>query len=120
MSEEKHLHEHIQQRPFKGKLVSTKMKSHQQNYLIVKESVNKDTEDFMTRCKPFIYWRRTEEVDLSNYGHNNHDGLPIVPKEKLTEEEEDKLLWETFRNIFKGSKAVTLLSKAREMLGMEV
>ncbi|CAB4444096.1 unnamed protein product [Rhizophagus irregularis] len=102
---------------------STKMKSHQQNYLIVKESVNKDTEDFMTKrdvSHLFIGERRTEEVDLSNYDHNNHDCLHIVSKEKLTEEEEDKLLWETFRNIFKGSKAVTLLSKAREMLGMEV
>jgi hypothetical protein len=68
----------------------------------------------------FIGERRTEEVDLSNYDHNNHDCLHIVSKEKLTEEEDDKLLWETFRNIFKGSKAVTLLSKAREMLGMEV
>lgn len=31
---------------------------------------------------------KDDEVDLPNY----HDGLPIVPKEKLTEEEEDKLL----------------------------
>lgn len=61
-----------------------------------------------------------EEEELSNYDHNNHDGLSIVPKEKLTEEEEDKLLWETFRNRFKGSKTVTLLSKAREMSGIEV
>jgi hypothetical protein len=46
--------------------------------------------------------------------------LPEAPKDHLTEEEEEKLLWKTICDIYKGTDAVMMLNKAREMLGMEI
>jgi len=59
------------------------------------------------------------EKELTNYDPNNIDNLPEAPKDHLTEEEERKLFWETIYDVYKGTDAIMMLTKAREMLGMK-
>ncbi|GBC00813.1 hypothetical protein RclHR1_03980029 [Rhizophagus clarus] len=59
------------------------------------------------------------EKKLANYNPNNIDNLPEAPKDHLTEEEEEKLFWETMYDVYKGTDAIMMLTKAREMLGMK-
>ncbi|GBB94866.1 hypothetical protein RclHR1_02430007 [Rhizophagus clarus] len=65
--------------------------------------------------------KRNEEIDDDYvYDSDNYDDVPEVPKGHLTEKEEDKLLWETICDVYKGTEAVTMMRKAREMLGMPI
>jgi hypothetical protein len=50
--------------------------------------------------------------DVEDY---NIDDIPDAPKGKLTEAEEDQLIWEAFREQHKGSKAVELFEQAFEL-----
>ncbi|PKY24698.1 hypothetical protein RhiirB3_439356 [Rhizophagus irregularis] len=64
---------------------------------------------------------RKEEIDDDyDYDSDNYDNVPEVPKGHLTEEEEDKLFWETICDVCKGTEAVTMMRKARKMLGMPI
>jgi len=60
------------------------------------------------------------EKELTNYDPNNIDNLPEAPKDHLTEEEEEKLFWETICDVYKGTDVIMMLTKAREMLGMKI
>ncbi|CAB5192191.1 unnamed protein product [Rhizophagus irregularis] len=64
--------------------------------------------------------RKDEIDDDYDYDSDNYDNVPEVPKGHLTEEEEDKLFWETICDVCKGTEAVTMMRKARKMLGMPI
>ncbi|PKC53539.1 hypothetical protein RhiirA1_479099 [Rhizophagus irregularis] len=65
--------------------------------------------------------KRFEEIDDDyDYDSDNYDNVPEAPKGHLTEKEEDKLFWETICDVYKGTEAVTMMRKAREMLGMPI
>ncbi|PKK72835.1 hypothetical protein RhiirC2_776751 [Rhizophagus irregularis] len=65
--------------------------------------------------------KRFEEIDYNyDYDSDNYDNVPEAPKGHLTEKEEDKLFWETICDVYKGTEAVTMMRKAREMLGMPI
>ncbi|RIA90867.1 hypothetical protein C1645_137996 [Glomus cerebriforme] len=86
-----------------------------------------DIEDFMNRrhrhqeavwelcCKAIeaISLLPDDDVDVYDY---NIDDIPDAPQEELSEAEQDKLMWESFRETHKGSRAVELFEQAFEML----
>jgi len=45
-----------------------------------------------------------EEFDFSDYDHKNYDDLSDAPQEELSEAEQDKFMWETFRDKHKGRR----------------
>ena len=59
------------------------------------------------------------EEELINYDPNNTDNLPDAPKGHLTEEEGEELFWETIYDVYKGTDALMMITKACEMLGMK-
>ncbi|CAB4398231.1 unnamed protein product [Rhizophagus irregularis] len=115
--------------------------------VLIKESVNNDVTNTSKKSSPdtkypfyISYDQREEglkllhegliaisnmaekriEENLANYDPNNTDNLPAAPKDHLTEEEEEKLFWETIYDVYKGTDAIMMLTKAREMLGMKI
>ena len=110
--------------------------------ILIKGSVNKDVTNTSKKGSPdtkypfsISYDQREEgwklyyeglnaisdmaEKRIENYEPNNIDNMPEAPKDHLTEEEERKLFWETIYDVYKGTDAIMMLTKAREMLGME-
>ncbi|GBC02403.1 hypothetical protein RclHR1_04600003 [Rhizophagus clarus] len=110
------------------------MKRHQQHeqaVQVVKSNVyeNKEAEDFMERrrqndraVQELLYKARVamsllpkEYEEYEEYDLENHDNLPDMPQEELTEVQEDQLIWETFCESYKGTKAGEYFSEAFEI-----
>ena len=53
------------------------------------------------------------EDDVYDY---NIDDIPDAPQEEFSEAEQSKIMWESFRETYKGSKAVELYEQAFEMM----
>ncbi|CAB4489886.1 unnamed protein product [Rhizophagus irregularis] len=107
------------------------MKTHQQAVQVVKSNVyeNKEAEDFMERrlqndraMQELLYKARVamsllpkEYKEYEKYDLENHDNLPDMPQEELTEVQENQLIWETFCESYKGTKAGEYFSEAFEI-----
>ena len=90
--------------------------------ILIKGSVNKDDqreEGWKLYYEGLNAISDMAEKRIENYEPNNIDNMPEAPKDHLTEEEERKLFWETIYDVYKGTDAIMMLTKAREMLGME-
>ncbi|RGB25206.1 hypothetical protein C1646_675776 [Rhizophagus diaphanus] len=104
---------------------------HEQAVQIVKSNVykNKEAENFMERrlqndqaIQELLYKARVamsllpkEYEEYEKYDLKNHDNLPDMPQEELTEVQEDQLIWETFCESYKGTKAGEYFSEAFEI-----
>jgi hypothetical protein len=107
------------------------MKRHQQHeraVQVVKSNVyeNKEAEDFMERrlqndraVQELLYKARVAMSLLppKEYEYEEYDleNLPEMPQEELTKVQEDQLIWETFCESYKGTKAGEYFSEAFEI-----
>ena len=90
--------------------------------ILIKGSINKDDqreEGWKLYYEGLNAISDMAEKSIENYEPNNIDNMPEAPKDHLTEEEERKLFWETIYDVYKGTDAIMMLTKAREMLGMK-